>query len=70
LRDDRIGLHLMQESFDQGGFAGADIPGDHDETVGEPDGRFHVSFGARVLLAQVQELRVRAQAEGQFMEFE
>src|SRR5258708_585915 len=70
LCDDGIGLQFAQESLDQGGLAGADFTGYHDETVGKPDRRLHVRLGARVLLAQVQELRVRTQAERQFMEFE
>ena len=67
LRHDGIGLQFAQEGFDQCGLAGADFTGDHHETVGEPNRRLHVRLGARMLLAQVQELRVRAQAERQFM---
>jgi hypothetical protein len=59
-----------RKGLDQGGLAGADLAGDHHEPVGEPDRRFHVRLGARMLLAQIQELRVRAQAERQLMKFE
>jgi hypothetical protein len=52
------------------GLAGADFAGDHHETIVEPNRRLHVRLGARMLLAQVQELRVRAQPERQFMQFE
>ncbi len=70
LRDDHVGLQLAQERLDQGGLAGADFARDDHEAVGEPDGRLHVRLGARMLFAQVEELRVRAQAERQFMQFE
>ncbi len=70
LRDHRVGLQFAQERLDQGGLAGADFAGYHHETVGKPDRRFHVRFGARMLFAQVQKLRVRTQAKRQFVEFE
>ncbi|MFO1409517.1 MAG: hypothetical protein U1F06_03965 [Steroidobacteraceae bacterium] len=70
LGDDHVLAQLLQEGLDQRGLAGADFPGDHDEAVGEPDGRLHVRLGARVALAEVQELRVRAQPEGQFAQLE
>ena len=63
-------LDFLQEGFDQGGLAGADLAGDHDEAVGEPDRRLHVRLGAGVLLGQIQELRVRTQSERQLLQFE
>jgi hypothetical protein len=70
LRNDRVGLHFVEEGLDQCGLAGADLPCDHDEAVRKPNRRLHVRLGSRVLLAQIQELRVRAQPERQFMEIE
>src|SRR5450759_3824264 len=70
LRDDHVALQFSQECFDQRGFAGTDFARDHHEPVGEPDRRLHVRFGARVLFAEIKELRVRAQAERQLAEFE
>ena len=72
LRDDDIRPQFLEEGLDQGRLARTDFPGDHDETVGEPDRRFHVRLRARVLFAQIEKLRIRAQAErqlGQFKEF-
>ncbi len=70
LADHHVLLQLAQEGFDQRGLARADFPGDDDEAVGEPDGRLHVRLGARMVLAQVQELRVRTEAERQLVELE
>ena len=70
LRDDHVLLDFLQEGLDQRGLAGADLAGDHDEAVREPDRRLHVRLGARVDLAQVQERRVRAEPERQFPELE
>ena len=66
LRNDDVLLQFVQERLDQRGLAGADLAADDDETVGEPDRRLHVGLGARMLLAQVQECRIRAQPERQF----
>jgi hypothetical protein len=70
LRDDDVFFKLAQEGLDQRGLARADLAGDHHEPVGEPDGRLHVRLGARMVLRQVQELRVRAEPEGQFSQLE
>ena len=70
LRDDDVRIELAQEAFDERGLARADLAGDDDEAVGEPDGRLHVRLGARMGPGQVQELRVRAQAERQLAQFE
>ena len=70
LRDHDIRRHFLEEGLDQRGFARADLAGDHHEAVGEPDGRLHVRLGACMLFRQVQELRVRAEPERQFLEFE
>jgi hypothetical protein len=70
LRDHHVRLELAQESLDQRGLACADLTRDHDETVGEPDGRFHVRLGAGMLFAEVQELRVRTEPERELMQFE
>ena len=70
LRDHDVGLQFPQKGLDQRGLARADLAGDHHEAIGEPDRRFHVRFGARMLLAEIQELRIRAQPERQFVQFE
>ena len=70
LRDDDVGVELAQETLDEGGLAGADFAGDHHEAIREPDGGFHVRLGARMHARQVQELRVGAEPERQFLEFE
>ncbi len=70
LRDHHVLLELLEEGLDQGGLARADLAGDHHEAVGEPDRRLHVRLGARMVLRQVQELRVRSQPEGQFVQLE
>ncbi len=70
LRDHDFRLELAQERLDQGGLARTDLARDHHEAIGEPDGRLHVRLGACMLLAEIQELRVRTQAEGELMQFE
>ena len=70
LRHHHVRRHFLEEGFDQRGLARTDLPGDHHEAVGEPDGRLHVRLGAGVLLRQVQELGVRAQPERQLLELE
>ena len=67
LRDDHVRIELAQEGLDERGLAGADLAGDDDEAIGEPDGRLHVRLGARMGLRQVQELRVRAEPERQLL---
>jgi hypothetical protein len=70
LRNYHFGPHLAQESLDERGLAGADFAGDHYETIRKPDRRFHVRFGACMLFAQVEKLRIRTQTERQFIQFE
>jgi hypothetical protein len=70
LRDDDVLLELAQEGLEQRRLAGADLAGDDDEAVGEPDRRLHVRLGARMVLRQVQERRVRAQPERQLVQLE
>ena len=70
LGDDDVLLELAQEGLEQRRLAGADLAGDHDEAVGEPDRRLHVRLGARMVFRQVQECRVRAQPERQFGQLE
>ena len=48
LRDDDVRIELAQEALDERRLARADLSGDHDEAVGEPDGRLHVRLGARM----------------------
>ena len=70
LGDHDVGLHFLEEGLDQCGLAGADLTGNDDEAIGEPDGRFHVRLGAGVLFRQVQKLRIGAESKRQFFEFE
>src|SRR5690606_13491623 len=67
LRDDDILLELLEKGFDQGRLARADLARNDDEAVREPDRRFHVRFGARMVLRQIQECRVRGQPERQLL---
>ena len=52
-----------QERLQQRRLPGSDLTRDYDESVGEPDRGFHVRLGASVLLAPVDEFRVRRQSE-------
>jgi hypothetical protein len=70
LRDDHVLFQLAQEGLYQGRLAGPDLPGNHDEAVGEPDRGFHVRLGAGMVFRQVQEFRVRAEPERQILELE
>ncbi len=70
LRDHDVLVDLLEEALDQRRLARADFAGDHHEAVREPDGRFHVRLRTGVDLAQVEEGRVRAEAERQVGELE
>ena len=70
LRDDDVFFQFPQEGLEQGRLAGSDLARDDHEPVGEPDRRFHVRLGARMVLRQVEECRVRAQPERQFRQLE
>ena len=70
LRDDDVLVDFLEERFDQRGLARADLARNHDEAVREPDRRLHVRLGAGVDLARIQERRVRAEPEREFLELE
>ncbi len=61
-------IQLGEKRLQQRRLAGADLTRDDDETVGQPDGRLHVGFGARVLLAPVDELGIRRQPKRRHVE--
>ena len=70
LRDDDVLLELAQEGLEERRLAGTDLARDHDEAVGEPDRRLHVRLGARMVLGQVEERRIRAEPERQLIQLE
>ena len=70
LGDDDVLLELFEERLDQSRFARADFAGDHDEAVREPDRRFHVCLGTRVVLRQIQERGIRRQSERKLVQLE
>ena len=67
---DDVVVEFAQKGLQQRRLARTDLAGDDDETVGEPDRRFHVGLGARVLLAPVDELRIGRQSEGLLVQLE
>ncbi len=66
VREHDVVRQLGEKAFDQRRLAGADVARDDDEAVCEPDRRLHVRFGACMLLAGKQELRVRREPERRF----
>ena len=71
VRETMSGRQLGQETLDQRGLTGADVAGDHDEAVGEPDGGLHVRLGARVLFAgRYRNCGSGREPERRFLEFE
>jgi hypothetical protein len=70
LRDDDVLVEFLQEGLDQRRLAGTDLARDDHEAVGEPDRRFHVRLGTRMVLRQVEELGIRAEPERKFTKSE
>ncbi len=62
-RDDVIRAQLLERRIEHGGLAGADLARDHDEAVVVHQREAHVGHGARVLVRQVKESRVRREVE-------
>ncbi len=67
---DAVGVELVAEAFEQGGLAGADLAGEHDEAFAAVDAVDQVCERLFVLGASVKEGRIRTEVERTFAESE